>query len=127
NNNCSVAAMLARENDTYCDQVALLVDVFHFKSKHKEQDEFCGLNCNPALFPELMDPTTGKWLFNSSATEQVNVWFGGFHSITQLMHAKQYNFFLDEVIMHQNCDMIARLEEVGHAPYLILCEDLLGL
>ncbi|KAF8580189.1 hypothetical protein K439DRAFT_1267774, partial [Ramaria rubella] len=125
-NNCSVAAMLAREKDTYFDKVALPVDVFHFKSKHKEKDGFCGLNCNPALFPELMDPATGKWLFNSSAAEQVNVWFGGFCSITRLMHAERFNFFLDEVIMCRNRDIILKLEEAGHAPYLIPRSDLLG-
>jgi hypothetical protein len=47
-NNCRVAAMLTKENDTYFEDVALPVDVFHFKAKHKESDGFCGRYCNPA-------------------------------------------------------------------------------
>ncbi|KAF8579203.1 hypothetical protein K439DRAFT_1648549 [Ramaria rubella] len=126
-NNCLAAAMLAKEQDTYFDWVALPVDIFHFKSKHKEQDEFYELNCNPALFPELMDPTTGKWVFNSSAAEQVNVWFGGFRLMTRLMLAERYNFFLDEIIMHRNRDMIQKLEDAGHALYSIPHDEILGL
>jgi hypothetical protein len=84
-NNCHIAAMLAAEGDTYFEDVALPVDVFHFKSKHKEGDEFCGRHCNPALWVELMDPETGSWVFNSSAAEQVNRWLRGYHAMTHLM------------------------------------------
>jgi hypothetical protein len=68
-NNWKVAAMLAKEGDTYFSHATLPVDVFHFKSKHKEADEFCGWFCNPAQWIKLMDETTDKWLFNSSAAE----------------------------------------------------------
>ena len=62
--------MLNAENDTYFDHVALPVDVFHFKNKHKED---CGKYCNPAIWPELQTPE-GGWRFNSSAAEQANAW-----------------------------------------------------
>lgn len=57
NNNCHVTAML--HNDTnvclqaHFDGVALLVDTFHFKSKHKELDLDCGQHCNPYIWPGL--------------------------------------------------------------------------
>jgi hypothetical protein len=86
-NNCSLAAMLAGSGNTYFDQVALLVDVFHFKSKHKVTNVFYGQFCNPAWWPELMDEKTGKWVFNSSVAEQVNLWFGGFRAMTHIMRA----------------------------------------
>ncbi|KAF8582316.1 hypothetical protein K439DRAFT_1647640 [Ramaria rubella] len=94
-----VAAMNKASGDNYFEDVALPVDIFHFKSKHKESDEFCGHYCNLAWWIELMDGKTGKWLFNSSAAEQVNSWFGRYHAMTQIMHADRYNFFLDEMIM----------------------------
>jgi hypothetical protein len=66
--------MLKNDDDerlhTYFDGCALPVDVFHFKSKHKESDINCGSNCNPYIWPELR--TDGKWWFNSSAAEQAN-------------------------------------------------------
>ena len=86
--------MLAKEGDTYFSRMALPVDVFHFKSKHKERDEFCGRNCNPALWVELMDEHTGKWVYNSSAAEQVNLWIGGFRAITRLMRCERYKMLM---------------------------------
>jgi len=69
-NNCHVKKVLVdRAPDDRLHQVALPVDVFHFKSKHKETDAFCGMHCNPALWPELM--TDGKWMFNSSVAHEV--------------------------------------------------------
>jgi hypothetical protein len=134
--------MLEASGDTYFEYVALPVDVFHFKSKHKESDEYCGRNCNPALWSDLMDSTTGKWVFNSSAAEQANLWFGGFRAITRLMRRDRfvalwpqvyytinwklrYNFFLDEVIMARNISRQSELERMGHAPYAIPREALL--
>jgi hypothetical protein len=92
-NNCHVAAMLDKARDTYFNEVALPVDVFHFKSKHKESDGYCGRNCNLALWKELMDEETGQWIFNSSAAEQVNLWFGQFNAITRLMRQERYRLF----------------------------------
>lgn len=79
--------MLAKDGDTYFEQMALPVDVFHFKSKHKQSDVFCGQHCNPALWPELMDEKTKKWIFNSSAAEMVNLWLSGFRAMTRLMRS----------------------------------------
>ncbi|KAJ7078210.1 hypothetical protein C8R44DRAFT_896024 [Mycena epipterygia] len=87
-NNCSIVKMLRNDTDEYLrnyfEDVVLPVDVFHFKSKHKETDLDCGANCNPYLWPELRTED-GKWRFNSSAAEQTNAWFGGFHSIVREM------------------------------------------
>ena len=117
--------MLQASDDHYFDKCALPVDVFHFKAKHKERDTFCGMYCNPYLWRDLVDDD-GNWLFNSSAAEQVNVWFGGFHAIVQEMCVEWYNFFLDEMIMHRNSLLWTHLESQGHAPYNIPREELLG-
>ena len=77
-NNCKVAAMLAADGETYFDHVALPIDMFHFKSKHRQTDAFCGWCCNLAHWIELTDEHMGQWIFNSSAAEQVNLSFGGF-------------------------------------------------
>lgn len=82
-NNCRVVAHLQSEADDYFQNVAFPVDVFHFKTKHKATDEFCGRHCNPALWLHLMED--GKWVFNSSAAEQANARIGGFRSMTRLM------------------------------------------
>lgn len=84
--------MLRAERDTYFSGVAFPVDVFHFKTKHKESDEFCGRECNPARWPQLMN--NGKWVFNSSAAEQVNSWIGGFRSMTRLLRCERYTYTL---------------------------------
>ncbi|KAF8576846.1 hypothetical protein K439DRAFT_1622535 [Ramaria rubella] len=80
--NCHMAAMLEADGNTHFENVTLPVDVFHFKSKHKESDGYCGHNYNPAQWGELMDEATGKWIFKLSAAEQVNGWFGGFQAMT---------------------------------------------
>jgi hypothetical protein len=80
-NNCRIVKMLKNDPDewlhTYFDQCALPVDVFHFKSKHKESNVDCGQNCNPYIRLELRTED-GMWQFNSSAAEQANSWIGGF-------------------------------------------------
>jgi hypothetical protein len=83
-NNCSLMKHLRATDDHYFDKVGLPVDVFHFKCKHSEDDIFCQLHCNPARFRELID-AEGKWVFNSSAAEQANVWFGKFQNVVQDM------------------------------------------
>jgi hypothetical protein len=82
-------AMLMADGDTYFEHVVLPVDMFHFKVKHKQSDKFCGWFCNPAQWIELINKATGTWLFNSSAAEQVNLWFRGLCAITQLMCTDQ--------------------------------------
>ena len=108
--------------------MALPVDVFHAKTKHKASDEYCQTNCNPALFPELYheDPETGvvSWTFNSSAAEQDNVWFGKFLPVTREMSEVHFNFFLDEMIIIYNAHRESVLATRGRRPRLIPLEEL---
>ncbi|KDQ56438.1 hypothetical protein JAAARDRAFT_70720 [Jaapia argillacea MUCL 33604] len=83
---------LQKTNDSFFHWVILAVDVFHFKSKHKESDEFCQKHCNLALWKVLVDKE-GKWMFNSSAAEQANVWLGGYLVVVCEMLPHRYNFF----------------------------------
>ena len=85
------------------------MDVFHFKSKHKETDEFCQKWCNPAGYPELIRDD-GGWYFNSSVAEQTNSWIGKYQSICREMRSDRYNFFLDEMIMRRNSHTVAKLQ-----------------
>lgn len=127
-NNCQIVKMLKNDEDdhlrTYFDGCALPVDVFHFKSKHKESDIDCGANCNPYIWPELRTED-GKWRFNSSAAEQANAWFGRYQAIVREMSVDRYNFFLDEMIKRRNRLTIKELHKNLKAPYKIPREDLL--
>lgn len=129
-NNCQIVRMLRNDPDpylsSYFDDCALPVDVFHFKSKHKEGDIDCGNNCNPYIWPELRTDDD-KWRFNSSAAEQANAWYGGFQAIVREMRPDRYNFFLDEMIKRRNRLTFRRLEENGHAPFHIPRKYLLEL
>lgn len=120
--------MLKNDEDpddrTYFDGVAMPVDVFHFKSKHKESDVYCNTFCNPARWAELVTEH-GKWRFNSSAAEQANVWFGRYHPIMHGMGVDRYEFFLDEMIKRRNKLLHEDLRKRGLAPYFIPREDLL--
>ncbi|KAE9391700.1 hypothetical protein BT96DRAFT_831664, partial [Gymnopus androsaceus JB14] len=75
--NCILSKHVCKHNDksirTFFDDIGLAVDVFHHKSKHSVKDLWCGSQCNPAKFPELMYPTkTGnKWLIRASSTVTV--------------------------------------------------------
>ncbi|KAJ7168262.1 hypothetical protein C8R43DRAFT_876677, partial [Mycena crocata] len=124
-NNCQFLKHLQHCHDHYFDNVGLPVDVFHFKCKHTERDIFCQINCNPARFRELIGPD-GKWIFNSSAAEQANVWFGKFQNIVQEMPVIRYTFFLDEMIAIHNRETVAELEAHGHLPHLLSEEFLRG-
>lgn len=83
-NNRNLVAHLLHTRDTYFDKVGLPADVFHAKTKHSETDELSQVYCNPARFRELVGED-GGWVFNSSAAEQVNRWFGAFQSIVREM------------------------------------------
>lgn len=96
----------------------LPVDVFHFKSKHSVKDDFCQMHCNPAKFKELHDDE-GKWVFNSSAAEQVNAWLGGYLAMVRDMLAYRYDFFLDEMIRRRNESVVEALRMAGQVPYYI--------
>lgn len=104
-----------RDDAAWWSTVALTVDTFHFRTKHKVTDSYCQTNCNPADYPELMDGD--RWYFNSSACEQTNSWFGGYNAIVREMKATKYNYFLDEVIMRRNAFNVARLAKGGHLYY----------
>ncbi|KIJ36555.1 hypothetical protein M422DRAFT_61158 [Sphaerobolus stellatus SS14] len=123
-NNCGMQAMLRADNDEYFNDCALPVDVFHFKSKLKEQDVFCSMFCNPYILKDLVDEKE-QGDFNSSAAEQTNAWLGGFHAILRDMHVERYNFFLDEMIMRHNQTLRRQLEEQGLSPYNIPRSELL--
>jgi hypothetical protein len=81
-------------------------------------------HCNPASFPELMEGN--RWVFNSSAAEQANVWFGQFQSIVREMTVEKYNFFLDEMISIHNERVVRQLEKRGQYPHLRDRDVLLG-
>src|SRR3977135_28221 len=115
--NCGLLKHIRHIGCTRFAKTALVVDVFHFKSKHKEADGVCQENCNPALFPELY--RDGKWVFNSSVAEQTNVWYGGFFAIVREMGAVRYNFLLDEMIRRRNRYVIGELERKGHRPWTV--------
>ena len=99
-NNCTLASIVQDNKDPFFDDIELTVDVFHFKSKHLETNIFCQQNCNPAAYPELISEDNKGWYFNSSITEQTNVWLRGYHAICQEMLVDKYTFFLYEMIVH---------------------------
>jgi hypothetical protein len=107
------------------NKVGLPVDVFHFECKHSESDEQCQEHCNPASFPELIGPNN-EWIYNSSAAEQVNAWFGGFQGIVREMLVDRYNFFLDEMIAIRNRYTRMGLERRGAKPHLVVFGALVG-
>ncbi|KAJ3825170.1 hypothetical protein F5880DRAFT_1478758 [Lentinula raphanica] len=117
-NNCHLQAHLQAQNDTFFRGTMLPVDVFHFKSKHKESDEFCQRHCNPSQWTELVGDN-GEWVFNSSAAEQANVWIGGYQAIVREMLYYNYNFFLDKMIRRRNEVLITKLRKASQVPYHI--------
>ncbi|KAH7927102.1 hypothetical protein BV22DRAFT_1103930 [Leucogyrophana mollusca] len=116
-NNCKLRAHQDKIKDTHFSQTGMPVDVFHFKSKHKETDLYCQRQCNPAAFPELIQD--GKWRFNTSVCEQTNVWLGGYQAILRDMGVYRFNFYLDEMIKRRNRYVISELRRKGHEPWKI--------
>ena len=124
-NNCHFVEMIdnmphARK---YFEAVAFPVDVFHFKS-HSPKHKICAERCNPYSWPDLLKED-GSWRFNSSASEQTNIWYGGFQSIVREMPSIRYNFVLDEVVNVRNAIRHEQLERDGAQPYLIPRHELL--
>ncbi|KAF8075908.1 hypothetical protein FPV67DRAFT_1649010 [Lyophyllum atratum] len=113
--NCDAKQQVLKNNDLWFDGVGMCVDVWHFLNKHKATHEFCQEHCNPADYPEL-EGENGKWFFNTSIAEQVNVWLGGYHAICREMLPVKYNFFLNEMIRLRNEMVIAKLHADGHNP-----------
>ncbi|THU87679.1 hypothetical protein K435DRAFT_821866 [Dendrothele bispora CBS 962.96] len=114
---CLAAEQISKGGDPWWDDIGLVVDVFHFENKHKTTHEFCQKYCNPALFPEMVDPENNKWWFNTSAAEQVNVWLGKYQAIVKEMNVVKYNFFLDEMIMRHNEEAVTKLQAMGYNPH----------
>ncbi|KAF9061180.1 hypothetical protein BDP27DRAFT_1338495 [Rhodocollybia butyracea] len=110
-NGCRLYRSFRARNDPLFDKLALPVDVFHWKSKHKKTDIECSYHCSPYSFPELRVDATGSWYFNSSVAEQNNVWLGGYHSMLREMGEVRYNFFLDEMILRRNRLTFAKLHD----------------
>lgn len=65
-------------------RTALVVDPFHFTG-HMVSDVDCQTFCNPNKYPALKGED-GNWVFNSSAAEQVNAWFGKFQAKVKEMN-----------------------------------------
>ncbi|KAN0096936.1 hypothetical protein V8E55_001382 [Tylopilus felleus] len=113
-NNCLLAQHV--KADLYFCNIGLTVDVFHFKTKHKETHMFCQEHCNPAVFPELIGADGEDWFFNSSVAEQVNIWIGGYHAICRKMLVDKYDFFLDQMILRCNHATKAKLCRSSRMP-----------
>ncbi|KAI0708330.1 hypothetical protein C8Q76DRAFT_627155 [Earliella scabrosa] len=117
-NNCQLLKHILSVGDQRLLQIGLPVDVFHAIRKHKDSDGFCIMNCNPAGFPELYS-IDNEWLFNTSAAEQGNVWFGKFMPVVREMDEIHFNFFLDEMILIRNNWRVGVLEKRGLHPRII--------
>ncbi|KAH9823869.1 hypothetical protein DFH28DRAFT_1161758 [Melampsora americana] len=91
------------------------VDPFHHRS-HAESDEFCKLFTDPKLFPDIQE--NGRWIFNASAAELTNIWYGGFASMCRNMHSLVYNLFLEEMVYLRNAWLTKRLDKRPGMEYL---------
>lgn len=81
---CQFLQHLIAQNDDYFRKVGFPVDLFHAMVKHSEGHEFCNKNCNPTKFVDMFDEKN-QCVFNSSACEQINAWFGGFGTMCREM------------------------------------------
>ncbi|KAF9006230.1 hypothetical protein BDZ89DRAFT_966122 [Hymenopellis radicata] len=116
---CHTLKHLLATGDSYLTaKTAILYDLFHGAFCHKEADVFCNAYCNPANFPELLDEQ-GRIVFNTSACEQANVWFGGFGTMVREMTLAHFLFFLDEMILVHNEVVVMRLQEEGLNPTVL--------
>ncbi|KAF8580537.1 hypothetical protein K439DRAFT_1648182 [Ramaria rubella] len=91
-------------------------------------DVVCQMHCNPARFQKLVGDTdtSSGWIFNSSAAEQANVWFGKFASNVWEMLPAQYNFYLDEMIVICNRWIVSELCCKQKVPHIMPEEILSG-
>ncbi|KAG1838440.1 hypothetical protein DFJ58DRAFT_733816 [Suillus subalutaceus] len=78
--NCNALREVESRNIAFFEGMGMCVDAFHHKTKHKASDMLCRERCDMKAYPELLDDN-GKYYFNSSIAEQMNIWFGGFHNI----------------------------------------------
>lgn len=112
-NNCGLRR--CTQDDLWWDDIELTVDVFHHQSKHSLNDLLCQTRCNPAAYPELQSED-GGWFFNSSIAEQTNVWLAGYNAMCREMGVDLFNFFLDEMIIRRNREVVTKLKEQGKMP-----------
>ncbi|EGG07694.1 uncharacterized protein MELLADRAFT_85573 [Melampsora larici-populina 98AG31] len=104
------------KDPTPFENTVIPVDPFHHRS-HKESDSFFQMYTDPKKFPDLQQK--GSWIFNASAGELSNIWYGGFASMCRNMQATRYEFFLEEMVEFRNiwlCDALAArpsLEYIG--------------
>ncbi|KAI0742302.1 hypothetical protein C8Q80DRAFT_1109352, partial [Daedaleopsis nitida] len=125
-NNCNLLSHIFASGEKHLEGIGMPVHVFHASTKHSDTDDFCQRYCNPAAFPELYDPVTKEWKFNTSICEQTNVWYGKFLPVVREMTALHYNFFLDEMVVIYNDYKVKTLEKRGLKPRLIPVEELLA-
>ncbi|KAF9541039.1 hypothetical protein CPC08DRAFT_756197 [Agrocybe pediades] len=99
-NSCNLDAHIKAQGYQHFQHTGFLVDVFHFRSKHRETDRHCQENCNPAMYPEIFEGD--KWKINTSICEQTNRWLGGYQAILRDMEGTRFNFYLDEMVKRYN-------------------------
>ncbi|EGG05668.1 uncharacterized protein MELLADRAFT_87890 [Melampsora larici-populina 98AG31] len=91
------------------------VDPFHHRS-HAESDQFCKMFTDPKLFPDIQED--GRWIFNASAAELTNIWYGGFASMCRNMLSLIYNFFLEEMVYLRNKWLTNKLNKRAGVAYI---------
>ncbi|EGG01440.1 uncharacterized protein MELLADRAFT_92190 [Melampsora larici-populina 98AG31] len=106
-----ILSLRKRERGFYPEDLSktnYTVDPFHFRG-HKASDDFCQHYTDPKRFPELQKD--GNWVFNSSAAEMTNIWYGGFALLAQSMSAIRFNFMMEDMIERRNEWLIQRLSK----------------
>ncbi|KAF8972915.1 hypothetical protein BDZ97DRAFT_1912520 [Flammula alnicola] len=115
--NC-LARQQAEKSFPWFKGIGMCVDVWHFLNKHQTTHKYCQENCNPIMYPELLDEF-GKWFFNTSVAEQINAWLQGYHSICREMLPDKFDFFLDEMIRRRNVEHLKKLADQGQNPRVV--------
>lgn len=101
-NACSLRSHLRGcDHQGLLKRMALVVDSFHF-STHKHSNVECQQFCNPSSYPVLRSHD-GAWLFNSSAAEQANVWFGKFQTRVREMNVVRSDSNGFAISMNSHC------------------------
>ncbi|KAJ3303317.1 hypothetical protein HDU76_005372 [Blyttiomyces sp. JEL0837] len=79
-------------------KVAFLVDLFHFRGHN---DTYCREKCNP-ITAGVEFEKAGMEKFNTSAAEQVNVWFGRISHMLRYIDPKLHDFYLYSLVDYRN-------------------------
>lgn len=112
---CDALQQIFKWPDPFFDDIAFVVDVWHFLNKHSVEHKFCQEYCNPSAFPEMLKED-GGWFFNTSVAEQGNNWLGKFRAMCREMGVLRFNFFLDEMIRLKNIIIVEELRKQGYNP-----------